>query len=192
MYFTHAQLRWNMAFWIVVRIREDVSPLAHAGAIREAIWSVDPDVPITGVDELARVFGESAATTRFLATVLGTFGALALVLSAVGVFGVTAYGVGRRLPEFGVRVALGASRAEVLRAALAGSLMAVAVGLGAGLLAASLSTDALAAALYRIEPTDPVTFVGVAATLFGVAVLAALVPAWQASRVDPVAVLRRD
>ena len=192
MYFTHAQITWNMAFWVVARVRGEGPPLAHVPAIREAVWSVDPDVPVTGVAELAAVIDESAATTRFLAIVLGSFGALALLLSAVGVFGVTTYGVGRRLPEFGVRVALGASRAEVLRAAMAGSLVAVTAGLGVGLLAASFSTGALSAVLYQIEPSDPVTFIGVAATLFGVAVAAALAPAWRATRVDPIAVLKGE
>jgi predicted permease len=192
MYFTHAQIRWNMAFWVVARMRGDGPVLAHASDVRDAIWTVDADVPITGVDELASVVGASAATTRFLAVVLGVFGALALLLSAVGVFGVTAYGVGRRLPEFGVRVALGATRGQVLRAALTGSLAAVMVGLGFGLLAASLSTDALSAVLYQVEPSDPTTFIGVTAALLAVASAAALLPAWRASRVDPVQVLNGE
>jgi predicted permease len=192
MYFTHAQVPWNMSFWIVARVRGDEPALAHADDIRAAVWSADPAVPIGGTDELARVMDSTAATTRFVTVVLGAFGALALLLSAVGVFGVTAYGVGRRIPEFGVRVALGASRGDVVRSALAGSLWAVTLGLGAGVLAASFATDALAAALYEIEPSDPATFVGVAGVLLAVAVVAALVPAWRAGRVDPVAALRGE
>ena len=189
MYFAHAQYRIGMSFWVVARVRGNEAPLAQAAEIRAAVWSVDPDVPIGGVDELARVMHSTAATTRFVTVVLGAFGALALLLSAVGVFGVTAYGVGRRIPEFGVRVALGASRGDVVRSALAGSLWAVTLGLGAGVLAASFATDALAAALYEIEPSDPATFVGVAGLLLVVAVVAALVPAWRAGRVDPVRAL---
>ncbi|HUP51572.1 MAG TPA: ABC transporter permease [Longimicrobiales bacterium] len=192
MYFTHAQIPWNMAFWIVARVRGDEDPLDHASDVRAAVWSVDPDVPIRGVDALARVMDASAATTRFVTVALGAFGALALLLSAVGVFGVTAYDVGRRIPEFGVRVALGASRGDVVRSALAGSLWAVTLGLGAGVLAASFATDALAAALYEIEPSDPATFLGVAGLLLVVAVVAALVPAWRAGRVDPVRALRGE
>jgi predicted permease len=192
MYFAHAQLPWNTSFWVVARIREGADPVREAPSVREAVWSVDPDVPLAGVDDLARVFGRSAATTRFLAGVLGAFGALALLLGAVGVFGVTTFTVGRRTAEFGVRIAVGASRIEVLRAALAGTLLPVAAGLAVGLLAAFASAGALASALYKVEPTDPVTFALVALTLLAVAVLAALAPAWRASRLDPVAVLRGD
>ena len=192
MYFTHAQVTWNMSFWVMARMLPGVDPLTQAAAVREAVWSVDPDVPISGMDELATVVDRSAATTRFLATVLGTFGGLALLLAAVGVFGVTAYGVGRRSAEFGLRIALGASRGEVLRAAVRGSFAAVVVGLLVGLAAASLASGTLSSALYEVEPSDPVTFAAVASLLLGVAVVAALVPAWRASRVDPVTVLNRE
>jgi putative ABC transport system permease protein len=189
-YFAHAQYPVNASFWIVARMRGEGRATAGADEVEAAVWGVDPDVPIGGADELAAVIDRSAATTRFITLVLGAFGALALLLSAVGVFGVTAYGVGRRIPEFGVRIALGASKREVIRSALGGSLVAVVAGLGVGLLAASLSTDALRAALYEIEPTDPLTFWAVAGLLLAVAVTAALVPAWRAGRVDPVTALR--
>jgi predicted permease len=192
MYFTHAQVTWNTSFWVMARMRPGIDALAQAATIRTAVWSVDPDVPISGLEELAAVVDRSAATTRFLTTVLGTFGALALLLAAVGVFGVTAYGVGRRSAEFGVRIALGASRAEVLQAAVRGSLAAVAVGLAVGLGTASLASGTLSSALYEIEPSDPVTFVAVASVLLAVAVVAAAVPAWRASRVDPVTVLNSE
>ena len=190
MYFTHAQVTWNTSFWIVARTRGGASRSTHAADVRAAVWTVDPDVPIGEVEELSRVIHRSAATTRFVTVVLGVFGVLALVLSAVGVFGVTAYGVGTRIPEFGVRIALGASRPEVVRSALAGSLAAVVLGLTVGVLAASASTEALAAALYEVEPSDPATFAGVAGLLLLVAVAAALLPAWRAGRIDPVTALR--
>ncbi len=192
MYFTHAQMTWNMSFWVVARMRGGDEPLARTADVREAVWAVDADVPITGVEELSSVVDRSAATTRFLATVLGAFGALALLLASIGVFGVTAYGVGRRSAEFGVRIALGASRVEVLGSALRGSLAAVVAGLVVGLAVASLSSGALSSALYEIEPSDPVTFAGVAALLLVVAAAAALVPGWRASRVDPVTVLNSE
>jgi ABC-type antimicrobial peptide transport system permease subunit len=144
------------------------------------------------MEELSQVFGHSAATTRFLAIVLGAFGGLALILAAVGVFGVTAYTVGRRTPEFGVRIALGASRMEVLVSALGRSLWPVLVGLLGGLMGAVASTEALGSALYEVEPSDPTTFVGVGLALLVVAAFASVLPAWRASRVDPVAVLNGE
>lgn len=191
-YFTHDQLRWNMSFWIGARMRPGVEALAQADAVRRAVWSVDADVPISGLDELSHVFDESAATTRFLTVVLGAFGVLAMLLGAVGVFGVTSYTVGRRIPEFGVKMALGASRGEVLRGALLGSFPPVAAGLAAGLVASWGSSRFLESALYGIAPSDPATFTGVAALLAAVAAVASLFPAWRASRVDPVSVLNRE
>jgi ABC-type antimicrobial peptide transport system permease subunit len=163
--------------------------MEHAAALKQAVWAVDRDVPVRGLDELAQVFGNSAATTRFLALVLSSFGALALALGAIGVFGVTAFTVGRRTPEFGVRVALGASRTGVLRTALATCALPVGIGVVAGLAAAAASSRALRSVLFDVEPSDPATFVSVAATLVVVALLASLLPAWRASRVDPVRVL---
>jgi len=188
MYFTHRQWGWNMSFWIVARVRGS-APMEHAAALKQAVWAVDRDVPVRGLDELAQVFGNSAATTRFLALVLSSFGALALALGAIGVFGVTAFTVGRRTPEFGVRVALGASRTGVLRTALATCALPVGIGVVAGLAAAAASSRALRSVLFDVEPSDPATFVSVAATLVVVALLASLLPAWRASRVDPVRVL---
>jgi hypothetical protein len=192
MYFAHAQLGWNATFWVVARMRPGVEPLASAGAIRDAVWAVDPDVPVAGLDELSRIFDASADTTRFLTAVLGTFGALALLLGAVGVFGVTTFTVGRRTPEFGVRIALGAGGREVLGSALGRSLLPVAAGLVLGLAAAAVATRALESALYQVEPSDPLTYAAVGFTLAAVATLAALLPAWRASRLDPVLVLSRE
>ena len=192
MYLTHAQRGWNMAFWVVARIGGAGAPLDHAKDLQQAVWSVDPDVPITGLEELATVFGRSTATTRFLALILTSFGVLALALGAVGVFGVTAYSVSRRIPEFGVRVALGSSRTGVLTTALGASLAPVVAGLVVGLLAAAVASGTLRTALFGIEPSDPLTYLGVGGLLLAVAVLASLVPALRASRVDPVMALRSD
>jgi len=108
------------------------------------------------------------------------------------VFGVTAYAVGRRIPEFGVRLALGSSRASVLRTALVTCGAPVLVGLAVGIAAAAASSKVLASVLYQVEPSDPLTFVFVGGTMLAVALLASLLPAWRASRVDPVRVLSAD
>jgi putative ABC transport system permease protein len=192
MYFSQAQWGWAASFWVMARTRGPGSPLAHADAVQEAVWSVDRDVPITGLNELSEVFGASAGTTRFLALLLSSFGALALGLGAVGVFGVTSFTVGRRVPEFGVRIALGSSRGAVLRKALVGSLAPVLWGLAVGMAGAAGATRALRSALFQVAPTDPLTFSLVGTTLLFVAVAASALPAWRASRVDPVSVLNAE
>jgi hypothetical protein len=192
MYFTHAQVPWDqMWMWVVARVQSG-DPMDAARAVQEAIWSIDPDVPISGVADMADVLGQSTRTTRFLATLLSGFGALALGLSAVGVFGVASYTSGRRRPEFGVRLALGSSRSEVVRGAIVRSLGPVMVGLVAGLAVAAATSRLLTSALFGVRPLDPATFAGVAALLGVVGVLASAIPAWQASRVDPVSVLSSD
>jgi predicted permease len=188
MYVPHEQWGWGMSQWVMVRFAGDRVE-AREAEVRDAVWSVDPDVPVTGMEELASVLGRSTRTTRFLAILLSAFGALALALGAVGVFGVTAYTVGRRTAEFGVRLALGGSRRAVVAAALGRSMAPVSVGLGVGLLAAYGASGLLESVLYGVEPTDLGTFAGVAGLLATVAVSAALAPAWRASRVDPVRVL---
>jgi putative ABC transport system permease protein len=192
MYFPQAQWGWAASFWIMARTRGPGSPLAHADAVQDAVWTVDRDVPITGVNELSEVFGASAAATRFFALLFSSFGALALALGAVGVFGVTSFTVGRRVPEFGVRIALGSSRAAVLRNALGGSLLPVLAGLGVGLAGAAAASRTLRSALFQVTPTDPLTFLLAGLTLLVVALSASALPAWRASRVDPVRVLNAE
>ena len=192
MYFSHAQLPWNqMSMWLVARVRTG-DPLDAVPGVREAIWSVDPDVPIADVTTLSDALGESTRSTRFVTLLLSAFGALALALCAVGVFGVTAYTSGRRRPEFGVRLALGSSRSQVIWSAARRSLAPVAAGLVVGLVTAALGTRIIASMLFGVAPTDPATFAAVALVLTGTAAAAAVVPAWRASRVDPVAVLGSD
>jgi putative ABC transport system permease protein len=191
MYVTQPQWGESERLWVMARVGIG-SPLEHAAAVRDAIWSVDADVPISEVGDLESVFDRSAATTRFLTLVLTSFGGVALLLGGIGVFGITAFTVGRRLPEFGVRIALGSSRVRVLCVALGTCLGPVAMGLAAGMGASLASSTALRSVLYAVEPHDPTTFVVAATGLFAVAVLAALLPAWRASRVDPVIVLTGD
>jgi putative ABC transport system permease protein len=192
MYFSHGQVPWNqMAMWMLVRVRSD-QPMNALRAVQDAIWSVDPEVPVAGATDLAEVLGQSTRSTRFVTLLLSGFGALALLLCAVGVFGVTAYTSGRRRPEFGVRLALGSSRGEVVRSAVGRSLAPVAGGLVVGLVAAGLGASVLTSALFGVPPSDPVTFAGVTLVLAVTALVASVVPAWRASRVDPVTVLGSD
>lgn len=192
MYFSHAQVPWDgMPMWILARARSG-DPESLSSAVREAVWEIDPNVPVASMAPLVDILDESTRTTRFLTWLLSSFGLLALLLSAVGVFGVTAYTSGRRKPEFGVRLALGSSRRLVVLSGISHSVAPVALGLCVGLLGAALSAGLLTSVLYGIEPYDVPTFTGVVVLLATTAALAAAIPAWRASRVDPVSVLGSD
>jgi len=191
----YAQRQWDLfpvGQFLLVRFGDGSDPLAHAAQARDVVWSLDADVPVTEVQSLDTVLDSSTRTLRFLTIVLAAFGAIAVLLGAVGVFGVTAYTVGRRVPEFGVRLALGSARGSLVGVALARAVGPVLGGLLLGLAGAFLLSRLLSATLYDVEPTDPSTFAGVAALLVTVGVAASLLPAWRAGRVDPIAVLNRE
>ncbi len=176
--------------WLVVRTAGD--PAALVASLRSAVHDVDPRIPVYGIAPMADVVDRTLARPRFRAVLLLAFAALAFVLSATGVYGLVAYSVARRLPELGVRMALGASRAGIrrlvvrqgLRPVLIGAVLGLAVGLGAVRL--------LAGFLFGIPPTDPVTFVAVPGTLIAVAGLAAWLPAVRAARTEPAGILRAE
>ncbi len=183
--------QWSTAsLWLAVRVAGD--PLTVAGAVRDRVWSVDPDVPVSGLAPMTEVLGRSTRSSRFLTLLVASFGVLALLLGAVGVYGVTSYTVSRRIPEFGVRVALGATRSDVLRGAIGGGVGPALVGIPLGILGAAWASRLLAGLLFEVSPTDVPTFVGVAGFLALVAVAASYLPARRASRVDPMVVLRRE
>ncbi|HSM61387.1 MAG TPA: ABC transporter permease [Longimicrobiales bacterium] len=192
LYYAQRQWPWAVGQTLVVRYEAGTDPMSHAGEVRRAVWSLDADVPVTEVQALDTVLDGSTRTLAFLTLLLSAFGALSVALGAVGVFGVTAYTVGRRIPEFGVRLALGSPRPAVVRSAVARSLGPVGGGLLVGLVAAWVSSGLLESTLYDVVPTDPVTFAGVALLLAGVGLVASLLPAWRAGRVDPVSVLSRE
>lgn len=191
-YVPYAQIDWVVPFWVTARIAGNAPPLAQAEMLRQGLWSLDPDVPVSGMNTLESVYDESAATTRFLATLLTAFGLLALLLCASGVFGVTAFSVGRRTPEFGVRVALGSTRGGLLEVALKSSLAPIFVGVGVGIMVALLAGGVMESTLYGVRPSDPLTYVGAALVMVAVGLGAALLPAWRASKVDPVQALASE
>jgi putative ABC transport system permease protein len=141
---------------------------------------------------MEEVASEATSQPRFRAELVGGFAVLALVLAAVGIFGVLAYSVGQRAREFGIRVALGARSHDVLRLVLGGALKMTGTGVAIGLLAAALLTRLLDTLLFGVQPTDPTTFVGTAAVLTVSALLACALPAWRATRVDPAVTLRQE
>lgn len=160
--------------------------------LREIVWEVDPDVPIPFVGTLESVVADSVARARFFAAVLAGFGLLALLLGAVGVYGVTAFAVTGRLPEYGVRIALGAAPSSIVRSAAATGFPPVLAGVATGLVSALAAGRLLSSLLYGISPSDPLTFLAVTGVLGGAAAVAILVPARRAARVDPVEVLRAE
>jgi putative ABC transport system permease protein len=168
------------------------TPTANlASAIRDQIWAVDRDQPVS-VQWMEDVVAGSLERRRFVLTLLGTFAGLALLLAFVGIYGVIAYSVGQRTHEFGIRIALGAQRNHVLRIVLDESLRTLAVGLLLGIAAALTVTRLMASLLFGIRPTDPLTFVAMAALLMFVGLLASYLPARCAMKVDPIVALRYE
>ena len=185
-----AQASWAERMALVVRTATDVP--AVLPALEEAIWSVDPQVPITGVATIEELIRRSLADSRLLTLLFSLFGALALVLGALGVFGVTWYTVAQRTREHGIRLALGATGGEVVRATLARALRPVVLGLGVGGLAALGLTQLLGSFLFRVVPTDPLVFGAVFVLLAACSTLAAWLPARRATRVDPMIALSAE
>jgi predicted permease len=177
--------------WEIIA-RTSVDPMSLASAIERAVWSVDKNAPITNVLTLEQVISNSAAQARFQAFLLGTFGALALVLAIIGIYGVISYSVVQRTHEIGVRMAMGARPRDVMQLVIAQGGRLACFGIVFGLAGAWGVTRILRTLLFEIKPTDPATFVGVAILLMVVAVLASYIPARRAMRVDPMIALRHE
>ena len=141
---------------------------------------------------LDQILSESLDRPRFMTTLLGAFSIIALLLAAVGIFGLVSFAAAQRTREFGVRIALGASPRELLGSIVRGALALVAVGLALGLGGALLLTEVLEGLLYGVTAADPATFAAVALTLAMTALVATVVPAWRAASVNPVIALRAE
>jgi putative ABC transport system permease protein len=166
-------------------------PALLARAVGDAIARVDPDIAIT-FTPLKRQVDAALVQERIMAMLSGSFGALALLLSALGLYGVTAYAVNRRRTEIGIRMAIGAAPARVIRLVLRRVTILVGIGVLIGAGASVWASRLVAALLYGVEPRDPITLIGAALTLAIVAALAGWLPAWRASRIDPAEVLRES
>jgi ABC-type antimicrobial peptide transport system permease subunit len=160
--------------------------------VRDVIRNLDRKQPILAIATANNVISESIAQDRFFTLLFLLFGGLALGLAAIGVYGVLAYSVGQRIPEIGVRMALGAGTVDVLRMLVGGGMRLVIIGVALGTLASLLLTRALGSLLYEVSATDPLAYVMALAVLTAVALLACYLPARRASRVDPVAALRAE
>jgi putative ABC transport system permease protein len=176
--------------FLVVRSATDPGPLASA--IRREASAVDKDTAVTGVATLGEIVDEALGVPRFRSVLIACFAGLALVLSALGIWGVVAWSVAQRTQEIGVRMALGAKAEDVLRQVVTQGLRPALVGVGAGCALALGLGRAVAGLLFGIQATDPATFAAVAAILLGVAFLASVAPARRAAHLDPVAALREE
>jgi ABC-type antimicrobial peptide transport system permease subunit len=171
-------------------VKTDGDPLALAAEVRDVVRRLDPTVPVSRVRTLDAVVASSIVAPRLASLVLGLFALLAVLLCAVGVYGVLAMGVAERRQEIGVRLALGAQSSAVGRLVLGEGLAAVGCGLALGLAAAAVLSRFLVSLLTGVRPLDPVSYLLVAAGLAAVAVVSGLVPALRAARTDPAIALR--
>jgi putative ABC transport system permease protein len=177
---------------MIIALRSSGEPLALGAAARREVLNVDPLQPVQDIRSMEDVVDDFVAQPRFNMFLLGTFAALALLLSAIGVYGVMAYSVTQRTHEFGVRMALGASARDVLQFVLGQALRIAVIGLAAGLVGAFIATRALASLLFGVKATDPGTFAAIALLLAAITVLASYVPARRATKVDPLVALRYE
>lgn len=176
----------------IITVRTDGPPAAAVSTLRHELNSLDRNIALANVMTMDEAAARSMASDRMLAVLLGTFATLALLLAAVGIFGVLSYSIVQRTHELGVRIAIGAQRRDVLLLVLRETMPLVVVGVAIGLGAGFGLTRVMRAMLFEVQPTDPVTFVSVAVVLTIVAVVASLVPARRAAQIDPVIALRRD
>ena len=177
-------------FYAVIHTAGD--PAALAAAVRLQIGALDPDLPAFRIRSMEDLLDESAGQRQFTVLLLASFAALAMLLAAVGLYGVLSYSVAQRTNEIGIRLALGAGQSQVRRQILAEGLRPAAIGMVFGLAGALAAARLLRTLLFGISPTDPTTYMAIPILLLAIGVIACAVPAWRASRVDPVLALRGE
>ena len=187
-YLPFQQESWSTQYVVV---RAAVDPARLVSAVNEAVWSIDRDLPLARVRTMAQLMGEASANSRFLAYLLGTFGALGLVLAIIGVYGVMAYAVAQRARELGVRAALGARPTDLIRLVVKDAGVLAAAGVFIGLLGAWMLTGLTQKLLFQVTPRDPGTFLVTALAMAAAALLASWLPARRAGRTDPIGALRQ-
>ncbi|MFZ0923589.1 MAG: FtsX-like permease family protein [Candidatus Acidiferrales bacterium] len=173
-------------------LRTAMDPTTLAASIRRAIWSVDPEVAIPSERTLKAVVSTAEAARRYESFLGALFAVFAVLLAALGLYGVTSYSVSQRTHEFGIRMALGAQRGDVMRLVMRQGTRLALFGVGIGVLAALALTPLMASLLFGVSASDPLTFSAVAIALISIALLACYIPARRAMRVDPMVALRYE
>jgi len=178
------------AMTIVARTKSD--PGAIAGPLRAAVTSVDKSLPVYALKPMTEYLHDSLSRRRFNLVLLSVFGGVALLLAAIGIYGVISYGVTQRTHEMGIRMALGAKPRDVLRLVVRQAMVLALGGVGIGILASLALTRLMKSLLFSISVTDPLTFIAIAVLMSLIALVACLVPAWRATKVDPLVALRYE
>jgi predicted permease len=173
-------------------VRSSESPIGLAESLRNLIHALRPDQPVPGIDSVEEMEAQSVASRRYTLLLLGAFAVVDLVLAAVGVYGVISYVTAQRTREFGIRIALGATRTEVISHVLRNGVRLTILGTIIGLIGAFLVTRSLSALLFEVTPLDPISYSAAVALLALISVCACLIPAWRASRVDPIVAMQSE
>jgi predicted permease len=189
--FAYVPSAFNPSRFAVV-VRTPLEPLGLVETMRGEVASLDPGVALANPQSLDQAMAESMVQRKLVLALVGTFAATALLLAAIGLYGVMAYAVATRRREFGIRMAFGAVRSDLVHQVLRGGLGLTTAGLMLGLTGAIAASHLLASELYQVRGTDPAVLAGTATTVLAVAALACWIPAWRASRLDPTAALRAD
>ncbi|HEX8748287.1 MAG TPA: FtsX-like permease family protein, partial [Pyrinomonadaceae bacterium] len=181
---------WSNSFMLSVRTAS--APESMAASLRKQVYALDPDQPVSDVMTMEERLNQSLSQPRFSAVLLGLFALVALVLAAVGIYGVISYTVTQRTHEIGIRMALGASAQDILKMVVGQGMMLTLIGVGIGLVAAFLLTRAMSSLLFEVSSFDPLTYAGVSLLLVIIAFIACYIPARRATRVDPMIALRYE
>jgi putative ABC transport system permease protein len=191
MYLPYSQFIFA-AFMSTIIVRTAGDPMALADTLKKTVWAVDADQPIVKVETMNVVIADSIWRPRFSAWIFSVFGGIALVLTSAGIYGVVSYTSSLRAREVGIRVAMGATRQDVVSVIVRGAMIPLAVGLGFSFVAAFLLSRLLASLLYEISSTDPVAYLGAGTLLLLVGAIASARPAWRAATADPMQTLRTE
>ena len=183
--------QWD-SFPMTLVVRTSTTPASLTSAVSNAVHQFDQTVPLRDIFTMDDVVATSLSQQRFDMLLLGAFAALAVILAAIGIYSVLSYSVKRRVSEIGIRMALGARVADVLRLVVIEGMKPALLGVAIGAVVALAFGRVMASLIYEVKPSDPITFLSVGILLAGVALLASVIPAYRATRVDPMAALRYE